>query len=92
MQPSALIRIATGIGSLTLAIVASMVDKFPVLELSDTLNCRGGILELSAWDLISATQEYFEGGFLWKTRTMLEAMRSFAMMTFSLPLMMKYPP
>jgi hypothetical protein len=59
------------------------------LELRATLNCRGGLFELSAWDRISATHECLEGGFLWKTNTMFEAMRSLAMMTFSLPLMMK---
>ncbi len=88
-HPKALIKIATGMGSLIFEIVASMHWEEFDLELRATLNWRGGLFELSAWERISATHECLEGGFLWKTKTMLEAIRSLAMMTFSLPLMIK---
>ena len=41
---------------------------------------------------ISATHDSFDGAFLWKQYTRLYAWRSCAMMTFSDPLTMKYPP
>ena len=47
-HPSALIRMATGIGSLIFEIVASIHEDEFDLELRATLNWRGGLLELSA--------------------------------------------
>ena len=46
----------------------------------------------STCDRSSATHEYLEGGFFSKQYTLLLLSRSWAMMTFSLPLITKYPP
>ena len=53
------------------------------------VNSYAGLFEVSAWERISETQAYFDGGLLLKQFTWLLAILSYATMTFSLPLIMK---
>jgi len=95
-------RMTRGIGSFIIGIDTEIdwsclaVDGAYLGPLCLVLICMvkswAGLLEVSACERISATQAYLEGGFLLKTLTWLLAILSYATMTFSLPLMIKYPP